>query len=101
MLSSLRISLLSLLLFGDRTLGLVAKRFPLSSYQLKEHHHVPKSWSRIGAAPPDHIISLRIGLAQSRFDELEKNLYEGMKTTIDLLFPYQKWLQSLSSCYLV
>jgi hypothetical protein len=80
MLSPMRVSLLSLLLFGDRAFGLVAKRFPSSSYQLKEYHHVPRSWSRTGAAPPDHIISLRVGLKQSRFDELEKNLFEGMKT---------------------
>jgi hypothetical protein len=77
MLSTMRISLLSVLLLGDRALALVAKRFPSSSYQLKEYHHVPRSWSRIGAAPPDHIINLRIGLAQSRFDELERSLYEG------------------------
>jgi len=75
----MRISLVSLLIFGDRAFGLVAKRFPSSLYQLKESHYVSKSWSKVGAAPPDHIIRLRIGLAQGRFDELEKNLYEGKK----------------------
>jgi len=30
----------------------------------------------IGAAPKDHIINLRIALKQSRFDELERHLYE-------------------------
>jgi hypothetical protein len=77
----MRIFLLSVLLLGDRALGLVAKRFPSSSYQLKERHYAPRSWSKVGAAPGDHIISLRIGLTQSRFDELEKNLYEGMEKT--------------------
>ena len=76
--SSMCLPFLSLLLLGDRASGLVAKRFPSSSYQLKEHHYAPRAWVRVGAAPSNHIISLRIGLAQSRFDELEKNLYEGM-----------------------
>lgn len=74
----MRTSLLGLLLFGNNALSLtIQKRFPASTYQVKESHFVPRSWSRIGSAPADHTINLRIGLTQSRFDELEKSLYEG------------------------
>ena len=48
-----------------------------SEYWVKEHHNVPRKWTRIGAAPPHHVINLQIGLKQSRFDELERHLYEG------------------------
>lgn len=71
-------SFLSLLLLGNGALGRVVRRFPSSSYQLKEHHNAPRAWTRIGAAPPEHVLSVRIGLTQGRFSELERNLYEGM-----------------------
>lgn len=48
-----------------------------SDYQVKEHFHAPRSWSRIGRAPSEHVINLQIGLKQSRFSELERHLYEG------------------------
>jgi tripeptidyl-peptidase-1 len=48
-----------------------------SSYVLKERHHAPRSWSRVGRAPADHEIEIRIGLRQARFDELEQRLFEG------------------------
>jgi tripeptidyl-peptidase-1 len=84
----MRVSLLGLLLFGNSALCLtIQKRFPSSTYQVKESHFVPRSWSRIGSAPADHTIKLRIGLTQSRFDELEKDLYEGM---IPCSFPAQR-----------
>lgn len=77
----MRAALLGLLMFGNDAVGLtIQKRFPASTYQVKESHYVPRSWSRVGAAPVDHTITLRIGLTQSRFDELKRNLYEG-KTT--------------------
>lgn len=47
-----------------------------STYVVKDTHHVPSRWSRVGQAHPDHMINLQIGLKQSRFDELEKHLYE-------------------------
>lgn len=48
-----------------------------SSYKVKEKHHVPRGWSRVGSAPPWHKIQLQIGLIQSHFAELERHLYEG------------------------
>lgn len=38
--------------------------------------HPPSGWSLVGAAPPDHTISLRIGLPQSNFVSLEQHLVE-------------------------
>jgi hypothetical protein len=91
-------SLLPLLVLGNGVVGLVVKRFPSSTYQLKEHHHAPRSWSRVGAAPPDHIITLRIGLTQGRFAELEKSLYEGTKIPKNLVY-FQPWrLQTFIFC---
>lgn len=49
-----------------------------SNYQVKEKFHVPRSWSRVGPAPNEHVINLQIGLKQSQFDELEKHLYQGL-----------------------
>ncbi|KAE8445914.1 hypothetical protein EG329_012693 [Mollisiaceae sp. DMI_Dod_QoI] len=47
-----------------------------SPFVVKETHPVPSKWSRISAAPADHIINLQIGLKQSQFYELERHLYE-------------------------
>ena len=49
-----------------------------STYTLKEAHSAPRKWTRIGPAPESHIINLQIGLKQSRFDELERHLFEGV-----------------------
>ena len=46
-------------------------------YAVKDNHHVPRKWTRVGDAPPHAIIKLEIALKQSRFDELERHLYEG------------------------
>lgn len=74
----MRLSLLGVALFGSSAFGLaIQKRFPASTYAVKESHFVPRSWIRIGSAPSDHTINLRIGLTQGQFDELEKSLYEG------------------------
>ena len=48
-----------------------------SPYVVKDTHHVPQRWTKVGAAPSAHIIHLQIGLKQSQFDELERHLYEG------------------------
>jgi len=45
-------------------------------YKVKDSHFVPRSFSRIGRAPEDHVINLKISLKQSKFDELERHLYE-------------------------
>ena len=52
-----------------------------SSYAIKETHHVPRQWRRVGPATAGSMMNLQIGLKQGRFDELEKHLYEGNSTT--------------------
>ncbi|RDW77724.1 hypothetical protein BP6252_05777 [Coleophoma cylindrospora] len=47
-----------------------------AGYALKESHHVPSKWSRLGPAPAGHLIQLQIGLKQSNFSELERHLFE-------------------------
>lgn len=49
-----------------------------SPYLVKETHNVPNRWKQVGAPAPDHYIYLQIGLTQSRFDDLERHLYEGI-----------------------
>ena len=45
-------------------------------YVVKESHVVPLKWKQLHRAPADHTITLRIGLKQKSFDELERHLYE-------------------------
>ncbi|KAL8849729.1 MAG: hypothetical protein Q9221_005339 [Calogaya cf. arnoldii] len=47
-----------------------------SSYAVKDSHLVPRQWTRVGQAPADHVVKLQIASKQSRFDELERHLYE-------------------------
>jgi tripeptidyl-peptidase-1 len=49
-----------------------------SPYFVKETHKVPNRWKQVGAPAPDQCIYLQIGLTQSRFDDLERHLYEGI-----------------------
>jgi len=73
MLATIRALTLALLSFD------VAFSFHLHNrhtYLLKESHEIPMAWSRVGPAHPGISIILQIGLKQSRFDELEKQLYE-------------------------
>jgi tripeptidyl-peptidase-1 len=76
MLSSIAHSaVLALLAAAGTTLASpVSARSP---YAVKDTHHVPSKWTKVGAAPSSHIIHLQIGLKQSQFDELERHLYEG------------------------
>jgi tripeptidyl-peptidase I len=46
-------------------------------YVVKETHDVPRKWGNVGKAPGDHMLHLKIGLKQDRFDELEQHLNEG------------------------
>lgn len=55
----------------------LAARSQGGSYALKERHHVPARWACVGRAPSWHMIQLQVGLKQSRFNELERYLYEG------------------------
>jgi tripeptidyl-peptidase-1 len=47
------------------------------SYEIKERHNVPSQWKRLRPAAAETMLELRIALKQSRFDELERHLYEG------------------------
>jgi tripeptidyl-peptidase-1 len=48
-----------------------------SDLVVKDFHRAPRAWTHLGPAPTEHRIHLTIGLSQSRFDELERHLYEG------------------------
>jgi tripeptidyl-peptidase I len=48
-----------------------------SAYVVKDTHHVPSRWTKIGTPAADHMVRLTIGLKQSRFDELDRHLQEG------------------------
>jgi hypothetical protein len=50
---------------------------------VKDYHRAPRGWTNAGPAPAEHLIHLTIGLSQSRFDELERHLYEGTNDGID------------------
>lgn len=45
-------------------------------HAVKESHPVPEGFVQEGDPHPTHLIRLQLGLKQSRFDELEKQLYE-------------------------
>ena len=44
--------------------------------KLKESVPIPHNWIDLGRAPPARLIPLRIALPQTRFNELERHLYE-------------------------
>ncbi|TFK66565.1 tripeptidyl peptidase A [Pluteus cervinus] len=68
---SLRILLA--LLCAIPTLSLPAQDSP---YEVKERVRPPHGWIQHSKPPPDHTISLRIGLPQPNFGVLETHLYE-------------------------
>ncbi|KAI1183607.1 tripeptidyl-peptidase 1 precursor [Nemania serpens] len=45
-------------------------------YSLKDSHNVPRDWTKVARAPASHVMHLQIGLTQSDFAGLEKQLYE-------------------------
>ncbi|KAI1827064.1 tripeptidyl-peptidase 1 precursor [Xylaria intraflava] len=47
-----------------------------SGYSVKDTHIVPRGWTKAARAPADRVMQVQIGLKQSNFDELEKQLYE-------------------------
>lgn len=65
----------SKLLFLSYSIGALAAPSRLS-YSIKERNNIPESWARVGDAPADHILNLRIGLKQSNEDGLENHLFE-------------------------
>ncbi|TFK43817.1 tripeptidyl peptidase A [Crucibulum laeve] len=55
---------------------------------VKETVIPPRSWIKVGDAPPDHNIVLRIGLSQPNFAVLEQHLYE--EQVEGLVAPHQE-----------
>ena len=47
-----------------------------ADYSVKSEHPVPAKWQQLDRAPADHRLDLRIGLKQSNFEALERELYE-------------------------
>lgn len=45
-------------------------------YLVKDFHRPPSAWKQVGPAPGEAVLSLKIGLAQRDFAELERQLYE-------------------------
>ena len=48
------------------------------AHVVKTAHPVPNTFSKVGPVPVNQVVNLQIGLKQSRFDELERQLYDGM-----------------------
>ena len=48
------------------------------AFVVKDAHPVPKSYTKTGPAPATQVLDLQIGLKQAQFDELERQLYDGM-----------------------
>lgn len=46
-------------------------------YAVKSSHHTPRKWQKAGAAPPNHVLNLQIGLKQARIDDVLQHLNEG------------------------
>jgi tripeptidyl-peptidase-1 len=55
-----------------------------TAYAVKEKHHVPRKWIKMGRAPADRMLNLQIGVKQGQFDELERHLYEGGRVPLKL-----------------
>ena len=85
MLHTIPYVLVVLTVFSIAGIGLSSPVNPRSSYTIKESFNVPPKWSRVGRAPSDHILNLQIGLKQSRFDDLEHDLYAGKLTSTELM----------------
>lgn len=49
-----------------------------TAYAVKETHHAPRKWMKMGRAPAGKMLNLQIGVKQSQFGELERHLYEGV-----------------------
>lgn len=45
-------------------------------YTVKESHHVPSDFSRVGEAPGHHLMRLQVAVKQGQFEVLEKHLWE-------------------------
>ncbi|KJY02362.1 tripeptidyl peptidase-like protein [Zymoseptoria brevis] len=47
-----------------------------ADYAIKDSHFIPSQWKKLAKAHPSHTISLRIGVKQGNFKELERQLLE-------------------------
>ena len=81
---SFRAASLAIAAFATIALG-SPLNFGRTAYSVKDSHPVPKGWRNIGAAPPDHIINVQVGLAQYKVQELERHLYEGTQDPVIFL----------------
>ena len=63
--------------------GLTLPDATRSLYHVKEQHAVPDHWTCSGRAPQNHVLNLSIALKPSRFEELERHLYEGQSFQYD------------------
>ncbi|KAL9084023.1 MAG: hypothetical protein Q9159_005445 [Coniocarpon cinnabarinum] len=104
------------LLAATQSLAAALPATSQDNFAIKEKHNVPRGWQRISDAPGDHEVDLQIGLKQSRFDELQRHLFEVsdpthqrygqylstedvnelIKPTDDALSQVRKWLESHS-----
>ncbi|QDS78055.1 hypothetical protein FKW77_003343 [Venturia effusa] len=67
-----------------------ASRLNSRPYAVKERHVVPEQWTRLGRAPADTVLELRIALKQSQFDELERHLIEELEIMLGILLTTAK-----------
>ena len=61
----------------EAALGSPTKLVRRAGYEVKERSILPRKWSRVASAPADSSMLFTIGLKQSNFSELERQLYEG------------------------
>jgi tripeptidyl-peptidase-1 len=54
-----------------------------TAYEVKEVHNVPRKWSSKGRASPSHKLHMQIGLKQANFEELDRHLSEGEKSSTE------------------
>ena len=69
----MRTALLSLLCAVSSALAAPHKR---GEYAVKDRHAAPAQWKQLARAPKEHVVEMRIGLKQHKFEELERQLYE-------------------------
>jgi tripeptidyl-peptidase-1 len=50
---------------------------PQLQYAVVERNEAPQQWKRLGPAPKEKMFQMKIGLEQSGFDDLERELYQG------------------------
>ncbi|KAJ7872047.1 tripeptidyl peptidase A [Mycena leptocephala] len=74
---AMKLSLLPLFLFAAISSAVPTVFTPQDlTLQIKESITAPHGWTRLGRAPLDHSIQLRIAIFQQDFSGLEKSLYE-------------------------